>query len=475
MIRGKVGRLLLILTSAAVMLSGCSSAVKPNSEQSTKEMSNLKLDSSIKYQEIEGFGASGAWWSQDIGGWPDEKRSKILDLLFDKEKGIGLNIYRYNVGAGEGHSIQDAWRKSESFEVSKGKYDWSKDANAVKVMKEAVNRGVNNIVFFANSPTARMTVSGRVTGENTGQSNLKKDMYADFSDYLIDVSKHFIEEEKLPVKWISPINEPEWDWQESKGQEGCHYTPEECREFLKVFVGKLKESGINAKTSAGELGQWSDVTSYMKTILEDEGLRKELSPFAIHSYWSDRTSKVIANQFLKTTFSDTKLWMSEWTEMQGGRDTGMDSALTMAEVINDDLTIGSVTSWQYWIAVSKYDYRDGLIYTDEGKQNVIETKRLWVLGNYSKFIDPGFTRINVESENEDLKVSAFTDGNKKTVIVAVNNSKETVQTKLNTTNTFNSSKIYETSDKKNLEEVYSGKAKDTYEFTPKSVTTIVLE
>lgn len=62
---------------------------------------------------------------------------------------------------------------------------------------------------------------------------------------------------------------------------------------------------------------------------------------------------------------DIPLWMSEWTEMQTGRDYGMDSALFMANIIHDDLTIANVLTWQYWIAVSKYNFRDGLIYTDE--------------------------------------------------------------------------------------------------------------
>ncbi len=56
------------------------------------------LDTTATYQTMNGFGASACWWSQDIGSW--ENSEEILSYLYDKDKGIGLNIYRYNLGAG---------------------------------------------------------------------------------------------------------------------------------------------------------------------------------------------------------------------------------------------------------------------------------------------------------------------------------------------------------------------------------------
>ncbi|MGB2862316.1 MAG: glycoside hydrolase, partial [Sedimentisphaerales bacterium] len=64
----------------------------------------LQLKPGEVRQEIDGFGASGAWWAQIIGGWEESKRQEIVELLFGK-KGIGLSIYRYNVGAGSGEEI----------------------------------------------------------------------------------------------------------------------------------------------------------------------------------------------------------------------------------------------------------------------------------------------------------------------------------------------------------------------------------
>ena len=47
-----------------------------------------------KYQTVEGFGASGAWWAQIVGNWTHEDpvsgkpvRDRISELLFSKTAG----------------------------------------------------------------------------------------------------------------------------------------------------------------------------------------------------------------------------------------------------------------------------------------------------------------------------------------------------------------------------------------------------
>lgn len=427
-------------------------------------------------QEIEGFGVSGAWWPQVIGGWDDENRNRIVDLLFDREKGIGLSIYRYNIGAGSGINIMDPWRRTESFEIEKGKYDWDKDKNAIWVLRAARNKGVEKFVTFTNSPPARMTRTGYVTGGEKGESNLRKDMYEDFAQYLIGIAKYLKEEEEIPIGYISPINEPQWDWNNNKGQEGCHYTADECLEVVKILINKIKENNIEVKVSAIEAGQWKDAYVYINKILGDKDVRRELDHFAIHSYWSDRNSKKRIANYIEKHYPEIKIWMSEWTEMKNGRDYGMNSALTLANTIHDDITIGKVTSWQYWIAVSKYNYRDGLVYTNEGTQEVLETKKLWALGNYSKFIKPGYLRIDAQTNNRELKVSAYIDEKrKKIVVVVINNSQDviTVGLLLETGEKFEDVNMFETSKENNLENIYVGSAKKKYSFNPESITTLL--
>ena len=167
-------------------------------------------------QTIEGFGVTGAWWAQELDD--PEYRSAIVEALFSDE-GLALNIYRYNIGAGEADnpdSFVTTNRASRSFyvynpETGEFEYDFSADPNAYAVLTEALSPGhtVDQVILFANSPHYSMTVSGSATGQKeTHLLNLRQDAFYDYADYLVTIAEHFVSE-GVPVSYISPINEPQ--------------------------------------------------------------------------------------------------------------------------------------------------------------------------------------------------------------------------------------------------------------------------
>jgi O-glycosyl hydrolase len=427
-----------------------------------------------KYQKIDGFGVSGAWWAQDVGGWSN--LGEILDYLFDKEKGIGLTIYRYNVGAGPKYNnVNDPWRRTECFEVAPGKYDWSRDKNAQKALFEAVKRGVDTVVLFANSPPGRMTKNGYTSGDFLGGSNFKSGMEKEFAKFLCDVAEYFTKK-GVPVKYISPINEPQWNWKEN--QEGCHYTVEEAYRVAKALVAEIKRRKLKVKPSFIESGKWydPDYTFRMYELLtNDREIREMMDHFAVHSYWSDEFDKKMAKDFFDKTKYKLPLHMSEWCQMESGRDLGMEGALKLAKTIHEDLTILSVSSWQHWLAVSCYDYNDGLIYVDKNTHKYYVAKRLWAFGNWSRYVRPGYTRIEAksESDNNDLFVSSFIspDG-KKIVTVIVNQANERKEIRFSGIS-YKTVEVIETSEKNSLKTIYKGAKQDFYRLNPNSITTFV--
>lgn len=436
----------------------------------------LTIDASTTYQTMEGFGASAAWWAQDVGGW-EGTREEIADLLFDPQKGIGLTIIRYNIGAGAGENIQDAWRRTETFEVAPGEYDWSRDANALWMIKAAQARGVEQIVAFANSPPARMTVSGLTTGEQDGKSNLRPEMVDDFAQYLVDVVRYLREDEGLPVDWISPINEPQWDWNYENGQEGCHYSPEEIVDVTRALLAAIERERLNVRVSTPESGEWKNSQVYLDALMREPEIAAGLEHFAVHSYWSERNDKERFAQYADKYHPGLKLWMSEWTEMKRDRDVTMDSALVLANTVQEDLTVGGATSWQYWIAVSKYFFRDGLIYVSTRTQELEVTRRLWALGNFSRFVRPGYVRIEAGiPADAALRPVAFRapDG-EELVVVVVNNAAEprTVGLTLDGADA-DQLEAFETSEAHALTSIYAGKVPREIILSAQSVTTLIL-
>lgn len=466
-----------------------------NNKIPEKEVKTLKLtfDEKVTYQTIESFGASGAWWSQDVGGWTGlnddgvEVREQIATLLFDDEKGIGLSAYRYNIGAGTADSgasfegITDIWRRAESFETAPGEYDWTKDENAVWFMNRAREMGVSEIVFFCNSPLERLTKNGKGYGDEAADggttSNLPKENYREFAEYVMDVVEHFVSE-GYPIKYVSPINEPQWGW--TGGQEGCHYEPEELVEFLNVFLDVMEERKVEGvELSAPELGEWGNTSyAYYKAIFADERLKNEIKTLDVHSYWSDTASKIkFAEWVAEQGITDLELKTSEWCEMVNGKDMTMDSAVNQAIEMNMDLTKLNVTSWQYWIAVSCYSYRDGLIYVNTNTKDVWETKRLWAMGNYSRFIKEGYTRIESTLDDKSLAVSAFkgNDGNGKEnlVIVIVNPGNNECKISTSDFGEWTNGNVYVTDESHSLEKT-EDLTGETILIPPVSVVTVTL-
>lgn len=441
-----------------------------------QNVTTISVNSAETYQTLEGFGASGAWWAQVIGGWSDRNRQRIIDLLFNPTSGIGLTMYRYNIGGGE-QGLIDPWRMTETFETGAGEYDWTHDANALWVLRAAHDAGVDKVIAFANSAPGRMTISGRASGNPGGASNLLPDMHDDFARYLVDITRHLIEDEAIPVRWISPINEPQWDWQPSKGQEGTHYTTDEIISVLLALQNTIDQSGLDVEISAVETGEWRTAAIYVRRIFEEPALAAALDHFAVHSYWSSPDEKANFVDFMARHYPGVPLWMSEWTEMQQGRDYGMDSALFMANIIHDDLTIGGVTSWQYWIAVSKYNFRDGLIYTREYGEDIELTKRLWVFGNFSRYVRPGVVRLDVTTDHENIRASAYRDPDSGSMtLVVINNSADPQPVTLTGMDGSGQTvSLYETSKANDLAPVYRGAPQPTYHLAPTSVTTFVFQ
>ena len=388
------------------------------------------------FQTIEGFGTSGAWWAQMVGGWthPDEEsglpvRERIAQLLFDKDKGLGIGIYRYNLGGGSAQSGRGTYhheiRRAESFDAGENEYDWNRDANAVWMLREAVRLGVGDVVFFVNSPIERLTKNHKAQLDIPFTENLRRRDYKKFADYCLNVTEHFVRE-GVPIRHLSPVNEPLWIWTGKNGQEGCHYHPWSLRPLFRVFADEMKKRpALKAvRLSGAENGDIRFLNkAYTKAVIKNDWL----DGLDTHSYNTKLPFGAAINdsaafkrryrRWLDKKYPGTVTRTSEWCHMQGGRDYTMSSALEQARIMYEDLSILNVASFQLWIAVSEVDYCDGIIYVDEKKKTFDIPKRYYAFGQFTKFIREGAKRVDVSSDNETIKTLAFDNGDSVAVIV----------------------------------------------------------
>jgi hypothetical protein len=210
-----------------------------------------------------------------------------------------------------------------------------------------------------------------------------------------------------------------------------------------------------------------------------------------HSYFT--TSPLSHSITLRKALADSastvnglNFWQSEYCilgdnagEINGSkRDLSMDAALYMASVIHADLTAANASSWQWWMAISPYDYKDGLIYVDKNKTggNFYPSKMMWVLGNYSRFVRPGAIRVDASVSSGDtfekpILVSAFKNGNE-IITVIVNPNKEAVVVGMNYGSGTYLSHLYVTSEDNELKARMLLKNQKNFVISGRSVTTV---
>jgi len=334
--------------------------------------------------------------------------------------------------------------------------------------------------------------------------NLPKENLAKFSEFLIEVTKNIHQNEGILFDYLSPVNEPQWDWKD--GQEGSPWTNTEIAKLCRLLGNDLKKSGLSTQISITDAGQLNHLYDRGNDVERGFQIREFFSKqsenyigdvpnmarkIAGHSYFTTTNDKVLTevrtklSNEIKAIDPELDFWMSEYCILGdndgfkgNGRDLGMETALFVANVIHADLTIANASAWQWWLAVSPYDFKDGLVYIDKSETggNIYESKLLWALGNWSRFIRPGAKRISVETKvNQNLKISAYKNENGDLIVVIVNRGSDVENIRMNLPgNSKNTAKIYETSENKNLTKQANVNLNESFNIPKQSISTLVI-
>lgn len=478
------------------------------------------IDENAVYQKIKGFGASACWWSKDIGGW--ENCSDILSLLYDKEKGIGLNIYRYNLGAGSENddALYIQSHRTECFLNENGEYNFNADTNSQKALQQAKALAGDDlrVTLFCNSPPVSLTKNGKaycdpVKDDNEPWvSNLDEANYEKYADFCYNCADYFLKQ-GYRVTEVSPINEPQYRWKAwynedgsySMNQEGNHYTKQQSVKLFDTMVKKFRNSEVDEKgckvamfESGAFEGKGTTPAAYLdcllgkgpKYVFKNKNSRNYFTTVSAHSYWSDEETKKSTADYFANKYSNYDIACTEYCQMRNDGSTGVydliseiegisglgiEFGVAMADIIMTDLTVLNAVEWDWWLACAYSGYTDGLVYVNSDNHSDIQTsKRLWCLGNFSKFIHEGAERIACSSGVEGLKSTAFKNTDGSTVIVYVNSSDKALTTSLNGIQSKNAD-VYETSAQRDLEKTFSAESISELNVPAQSVVTVVIK
>lgn len=320
------------------------------------------------YQRMAGFGASTAWASS--------MSTTDADLLWDTVKGAGLSLHRIRIA-------EDGTTSETS------------------IAKLAAARGVKIWAAPWNPPAAWV--------QTTGTTKELNPTYA--QDWATRLAKFpgVMKAAGVPLYAQSVQNE-----MDNTGSN--HFTPAQLITFLKTYLGPAM-NGTGTKIIAPETQNWCGFKPYLDAILADATVSAYVPIIATHEYGCSPGAYPQIAQAGKE-FWETEMY--DWAN--SNEDPGMTSALRTYGLMHDALTISSVSAWHFWwvYPCSAASCGNGALWSQGSNSKA--TKRLWIMGNFSRFVRPGFVRIGATATpTTGVTLTAYKDSAlTKIVVVAAN-------------------------------------------------------
>jgi glucuronoarabinoxylan endo-1,4-beta-xylanase len=209
----------------------------------------------------------------------------------------------------------------------------------------------------------------------------------------------------VPLYGLSVQNEPDY----TASYYSMLYTNQEMTNFIKVLGPKLAALNPRPKLMMPEVSSWGGAWGYSSSVLADSTAAQYLDIIAAHQY-----AGVSAPQT-----SARPIWETEMSSFEAF-DPSIGNGVGVAKWINDAITIGGVSAWHYWWLIGANTDDEGLI---GYSYNTTITKRLYTVGNFSKFIRPGFVVVGVTGSVANVALTAYENTSTGAfVIVAINQS-----------------------------------------------------
>lgn len=392
----------------------------------------VSLDTSEKFQVMEGFGGFGArdvYWSNG----PFTSNDFVNTLIND----LGLTILRDNVPT----DFEITNDNDDPFITDLSKYNLYAHTQGydeplgshIQYLKDMKSAGLYKLITTAWSPPAWMKVNKRVnngTNENSApeynanpsgnENQLRTDMYEEYAEMCVAYVKIIKQETGIDIYAFSIQNEPRF----SQSYESCVFNGTALRDLLKVVGKRFRDEGLATKLFLPEDVGWLEgVQSMVKPSLDDPESRKYADIVAVHGYALDGITAASPDaQAWQTMYNwgaayDKPLWMTETS----GFSNDFNGALSLAKAMYTAIHFGNVSAWLFWsLSTSSLDAYC-LMNTSGNK-----SKRYYVSKNFYKFIRPGMQRYAASApENSAVLSLAFRDSaQNNTTIILINTDPE---------------------------------------------------
>jgi glucuronoarabinoxylan endo-1,4-beta-xylanase len=339
----------------------------------TSAPSDVVVELSSTQQKISGFGVSSAWSST--------MSEADADLLWSTTTGAGLSLHRIRI-APDGTTTETQIAK---LAVARGAKIWAAPWEPVDEYRSQYGADSIGTPYYELNFAYAQAWADRIATFVTDMANAG-----------------------VPIFAISPQNEPD-------NTCCCHYTPAQLVSFIGSYLGPAL-AGTGVKLIAPETMNWCGLTDYQSAILNDATASQYTPIIATHEYGCS------VKAFPAIQQAGKEFWQTEIYDLgNNNEDPGMGSALRVVKRIHDDLTVANMNAWHFWwvYPCSEPSCGNGALWS-VGTNT--PSKRLWIMGNYSRFVRPGYYRVSTSGAvPSNVWLTAYKNPSDGTVVVVAAN------------------------------------------------------
>ena len=357
----------------------------------------IKVNDSIKYQQIDGFGAS----LTDSSAWlithklSSAQQRKLLESLFNPMAGIGISFLRQPMGASDfsasgNYSYDDV--PAGHTDQSLSNFSIAHDtAYLIPLLQQALAiNPATKVVAVPWSPPAWMKTSGTMNG---GQMNPA--YFPALAQYFVKFVQGY-EGQGIPIYAVMPQNEP----LNSNSTYPTEYLPAAAEAaFISSNLGPaFAAAGLRHTKIVAYDHNW-DNPSYPETVLANRAASSYVAGSAFHCYAGD----VSAQSTVKKAYANKDIWFTECSGTVGSNFAG--DLFSDAE----NLLIGATRNWARSVSLWNLALDQnsgphnggcancrGLVTIDDSASPpaIADNIEYYALGHAAKFVFPGAYRID---------------------------------------------------------------------------------
>jgi glucuronoarabinoxylan endo-1,4-beta-xylanase len=175
---------------------------------------------------------------------------------------------------------------------------------------------------------------------------------------------------------------------------------------------------IGVKLLSPETADPATFNNYKSAIASDSTANAQVDIWSTHQY---------GNIFNATPDSSRHSWETEFAANSGGNgtyDPSIADAVSQLTTVHDALSYFSVSAWHYWWVSNTATRFNAMLINSDNSGTSALTKRYFAMGNWSRYVRPGWVRIGVTGSQSGIYgVTAFKNPSTGDfAIVVINNS-----------------------------------------------------